>query len=90
MVSRSSAAHRARSRVSPFEGGTCTSHSRRLPRPLLAPAGDTFRQPPALCGPSWADAVRPSPPLRAQAGFLATFRVCHNCLFCGFSIGRIP
>jgi hypothetical protein len=21
----------------PFEGGTCTSHSRRLPRPLLAP-----------------------------------------------------
>jgi hypothetical protein len=69
---------RRREGFRPVEGGTCISHSRRPPRPLLAPvpcrAADACGQSWPLCGPSWPDAVSPPPALRTQAGFLATFR----------------
>jgi hypothetical protein len=85
-VSRQAAAKAsARSRVAHAQATAAACRARCL-RLYHGRARDAFRQPWLFCGPSWADAVRPSPPLRTQAGFLATFCVCHNCLFCGFSI----
>ena len=82
MLSRSSAAHRARSRVK--------AAAKRLPRvrkwrmhrpqpPRPAPACAACTMSSGLCGPSWPYPVRPAPALRAQAGFLASFRVRHHC-----------
>jgi DNA-binding XRE family transcriptional regulator len=76
-----------------FSAGEDRACSGRVPR-LLAPpvpcrAADTFRKPRLLCGPSWADAVRPAPPLRAQAGFLASFRVRHFAVLRGWSCLRL-
>ena len=65
-----------------FRAGKDRACSGRVPRPLASPvpcrAADAFRKPRLFCGPSRADAVRPSPPFRAQAGFLAPVGVCHH------------
>jgi hypothetical protein len=50
---------------------------RLLASPVPCRAADTCRKPRLLCGPSRHDAVRPAPPFRAQAVFLAALRVRH-------------
>jgi hypothetical protein len=59
-----------------LEGGTCMCYSCRVRHPLAPSvpcrAGDAFREPRPLRGPSWPYPVRPAPALRAQAGFLAS------------------
>jgi hypothetical protein len=69
----------------------CVCDSRRLPRPLAPPvpcrAGR--RLPQATAAQRAVLALSPAPALRAQAGFLASLRVCHHCPFCGSLIGSI-
>jgi hypothetical protein len=76
----------------PVEGGVCICHGCRLLRPLAPPvpcrAADACRQPRALCRASWPSSMRSAPALRAQAGFLASFRVYHRWTLMSWQFGH--